>query len=164
MRTVQRRSVILASLGAWLSSAQALDVGQRAPDVPLPGMPGVSKLSDWRGRHVYVDFWASWCGPCRISFPWLGALQARYKPEELTVVAINLDKNRRDADRFLQTQAAPFALAFDPSAQSARAFDVKTMPSSYLISPDGQVLLVHRGFTSEDGARLAREIDRWVRP
>ena len=144
----------------WAACAHAIEVGQRAPDVALNDLPGVAKLSDLRGRFVYVDFWASWCGPCRLSFPWLATLQARHKREDLTVLAINLDKNRRDAERFLKFQPATFAVAYDPSGESARLFELKTMPSSYLIGPDGQVLYTHRGFTAEDTTRLNQTIER----
>lgn len=145
------------------SGVHALEVGQRAPEVVLNDLPGVNKLSDLRGRYVYVDFWASWCGPCRISFPWLATLQSRYKSEELTVLAINLDKQRRDADRFLKAQPAAFAVAYDPSGDAARQFELKTMPSSYLLGPDGRVLYTHRGFTTEDIPRLNQDIERLVR-
>ena len=145
------------------SCVHALEIGQRAPEVVLNDLPGVSKLSDLRGRYVYVDFWASWCGPCRISFPWLATLQSRYKSEELTVLAINLDKQRRDADRFLKAQPPAFAVAYDASGDAARQFELKTMPSSYLLGPDGRVLYTHRGFTTEDIPRLNQDIERLVR-
>ena len=146
-----------------LGSAHALDLGQPAPDVTFNGASVGGKITDLPGRFVYVDFWASWCGPCRLSFPWLGKLQSRYKTEELTVLAINLDKQRRDADRFLQQTPAAFSVAFDASGESARRFEVKTMHSSYLIGPDGKILFIHRGFTSEDAAQLDSQIDRLVR-
>jgi len=150
-------------LSGLLNLAYALEAGQMAPDVALGGTTVASQMADLRGRYVYVDFWASWCGPCRLSFPWLGKLQASYKSDELTVLAINLDKQRRDADRFLLQTPAAFALAYDPSGESARRFEVKTMPSSYLIGPDGKVLLTHRGFTAEDTAQLESQIERLLR-
>jgi cytochrome c biogenesis protein CcmG/thiol:disulfide interchange protein DsbE len=161
---------LFAGLGAvvWAATsgvtrAHAAEVGQPAPDVDLPGTPVAAKLADLRGRYVYVDFWASWCGPCKLSFPWMSALQARYQPTELTVLTINLDKQRRDADRFVQQNPAAFAVAYDPAGESAKRFALKTMPSSYLIGPDGQVLWAHRGFTLDERAELDRQIDRIVK-
>ena len=151
----------LACLGATRS--HAVEVGQPAPNIALAGTPVASQLADLRGRYVYVDFWASWCGPCRLSFPWMGALQARYKPSELTVITINVDKQRRDADRFLQQNPAGFAVAFDPAGESAKRFALKTMPSSFLIGPDGQVLWTHRGFTLDQRPDLDRQIDSLVK-
>jgi len=154
----------LAALAACVShSAHAVEVGQPAPNIALAGTPVAQQLADLRGRYVYVDFWASWCGPCKLSFPWMGTLQARYKPSELTVLTINLDKQQRDADRFLQQHPAALAVAFDPAGESAKRFALKTMPSSFLIGPDGQVLWTHRGFTLDQRPELDRQIDRIVK-
>ena len=161
---LQMARVARLVLAAFVATgAQAVEVGQPAPNIALPGSPVASQLAELRGRYVYVDFWASWCGPCRLSFPWMGALQARYKPSELTVITINLDKQRRDADRFLQQNPAGFAVAYDPAGESAKLFALKTMPSSFLIGPDGQVLWTHRGFTLDQRPELDRQIDRIVK-
>jgi cytochrome c biogenesis protein CcmG/thiol:disulfide interchange protein DsbE len=154
----------LSALAACVThSAHAVEVGQPAPSIALQGTPVAQQLADLRGRYVYVDFWASWCGPCKLSFPWMGTLQARYKPSELTVLTINLDKQQRDADRFLQQNPAAFAVAYDPAGESAKRFALKTMPSSFLIGPDGQVLWTHRGFTLDQRPDLDRQIDRIVK-
>lgn len=157
------RTALLALATVVTMSVHAVEVGQPAPNIALAGTPVASQLADLRGRYVYVDFWASWCGPCRLSFPWMGALQARYKPSELTVVTINVDKQRRDADRFLQQNPAGFAVAYDPAGESAKRFALKTMPSSFLIGPDGQVLWTHRGFTLDQRPELDRQIDSIVK-
>jgi thiol-disulfide isomerase/thioredoxin len=111
---------------------------------------------------VLVDFWASWCGPCRQSFPWMSAMSKRYGPQGLVVVAINLDKDRRSADQFLRELSPPFAVAFDPDGRTAEAFDVQTMPSSFLVNRDGQLAYAHRGFDSKDAdafeARIKEEV------
>ena len=157
------RTALLALATVVTLGVHAVEVGQPAPNIALAGTPVASQLADLRGRYVYVDFWASWCGPCRLSFPWMGALQARYKPSELTVVTINVDKQRRDADRFLQQNPAGFAVAYDPAGESAKRFALKTMPSSFLIGPDGQVLWTHRGFTLDQRPELDRQIDSIVK-
>lgn len=163
MHTLPRTTLAASALLALALHAGAVEVGQPAPDVELIGTPVTSKLADLRGRYVYVDFWASWCGPCRLSFPWMGTLQARYKPSELTVISINLDKQRRDAERFLQQTPAAFAVAYDPAGESAKRFALKTMPSAYLLGPDGQVLWAHRGFTLDERSALDQQIDRIVK-
>ncbi len=137
-----------------LSSALAVEVGQLAPDVLLPAGNVAHRLSDLRGKWVYVDFWASWCGPCRQSFPWMNEMQRKYGARGLQIVAINLDARRADADSFLAQHPANFALAFDSQGESARRFQVKAMPSSVLIGPDGKVLYLHRGFRLDDRAEL----------
>jgi len=128
-----------------------------APGFNLPARLGTVSLEALRGRVVYVDFWASWCGPCRLSFPWLRSLHERYANRGLVIVAINLDKNRDAADDFLAQYPAPFIVAFDPAGKSAEAFKVPAMPSSYLIGPTGLVLYSQAGFDpKETGAIEAR--------
>jgi len=146
-------------LALQLGSAQALEPGQPAPDIALPQatLP-VQELAGLRGQLVYLDFWASWCGPCRQSFPWMGELQKKYGARGLQVLAINLDKQRADADAFLARHPAGFALAFDPQGEAARRFAIKGMPSSVLIGPDGRVLWEHRGFRPEEAAELEARI------
>ncbi|MFO1249795.1 MAG: TlpA disulfide reductase family protein [Inhella sp.] len=150
-----------AALLAWLlaGAAQAVEPGQPAPDIALPQATLAAKqLSELRGQLVYLDFWASWCGPCRQSFPWMGELQKKYGGRGLQVLAINLDKQRADADAFLARTPAAFALAFDAQGEAAKRFAIKGMPSSVLIAPDGQVLWAHRGFRVEEAAELEARI------
>jgi thiol-disulfide isomerase/thioredoxin len=109
-------------------------------------------LEPVEGRVIWVDFWASWCVPCRRSFPWLNAMQRKYGPRGLQIIAVNLDKDRALADGFLAEVPAEFALRFDPSAALAKQFGVQTMPSSFLLDADGNVLVSHFGFkTAETG-------------
>ncbi len=119
----------------------------RAPDFRLPARNnGTVSLDSLRGRAVLVDFWASWCGPCQKSFPWLSTMYERYGAKGFTVVAINLDKDRVAAEAFLAKHPAAFPVAFDPSGDVAKAYKVWGMPSSFLISPGGDVLYSYAGF------------------
>lgn len=140
-----------------VNPAVAVEAGQTAPGFTLPAMNGTTaKLADLRGKVVWVDFWASWCGPCRQSFPWMNGLMKRYP--ELQVVGINVDQKREDADRFLSKTPADFNIAFDTKGATPTAYGAKGMPSSYLIGKDGKVLLVHSGFTSADVPELEASI------
>jgi len=120
--------------------------GGSAPTFSLPGRTGTVSLDSLRGRVVYVDFWASWCEPCRRSFPWLNTLRERYADRGLTIVAINLDKDRRTADAFLEKFPTSFLVAYDPAGKTAEAYRVSAMPSSFLIGPTGTLLSSHAGF------------------
>ncbi|MBK6865314.1 MAG: TlpA family protein disulfide reductase [Ideonella sp.] len=133
----------------------ALDAGAPAPALALPGLKDTVDLASLKGKVVYVDFWASWCGPCKQSFPFMNELQSRYGAAGLEVVAVNLDARRDDADRFLAEVPARFTVAFDAKGESARHFEVKAMPSSVLIGRDGKVVAAHKGF--KDGDRKALE-------
>ncbi len=158
--TMPRRHLLVAALGSGLSAlpCAAVEVGAVAPDIELPGSSIARRLSDLQGKLVYVDFWASWCGPCRQSFPWLNAMQRQYAARGLQVLGINLDADRHDAERFLVRYPASFALAFDSRADSARRMGIKAMPSSVLVGPAGRVLHVHAGFRPDDRADLEARI------
>ena len=93
---------MLVCVCAGLAKAQS--PGTQAPPFHLEGLSGSINLSDLRGKVVYLDFWASWCGPCKESFPWMEHMQGKYADKGLTVVAVNLDKRREDALKFLQNR------------------------------------------------------------
>jgi thiol-disulfide isomerase/thioredoxin len=141
-------------LSLTVSPVCAIEVGQPAPDIQLSGPTVVRDLYDLEGSVVYVDFWASWCEPCRQSFPWLNAMQSKYSTQGLQIVAINVDSKRTEADEFLAQLPAQFALAFDAMGESAKRFGVNGVPASGLIGPDGKVLHVHHGFREEDSQLL----------
>lgn len=149
-----RRPFLTVLLALSAPLAFALDVGQPAPDVDLPDSAVAQKLSDLKGKVVYVDFWASWCGPCKQSFPWMNDMQRKYGSKGLQIVAINVDAKRADADKFLAQNSTVFALAFDSKGESPKRFGVKGMPTSALIDADGKVLYVHQGFRLEERAEL----------
>ena len=106
-------------------------------------------LTAYRGRIVYLDFWASWCAPCRLSFPWMNQLQQLYGSQGLVVIAVNVDRDRAKADDFLRETPAGFKVVYDPSGQIAGKFDIKAMPTSLLIGRDGKIHFVHSGFFPE---------------
>mgnify|MGYP001828374610 FL=1 len=98
------------------------------------------------GKVVVLDFWASWCVPCRRSFPWLNAMHAKYSDQGLVIVGVNLDMERADAERFLEEYPADFAIMYDENQELARQFEVVAMPSSYVLGRDGKVVAQHMGF------------------
>jgi cytochrome c biogenesis protein CcmG, thiol:disulfide interchange protein DsbE len=132
------------------TAAHAVRAGEAAPGFALPTGGGeVIDLARLRGSVVYVDFWASWCTPCRRSFPWMNALHERYRNQGLAVIGINVDKGQADADRFLRDVPAAFPVVFDPKGATPSAFDVKGMPTSYLIDRHGVVVAVEEGFRDD---------------
>lgn len=133
--------------------------GAAAPAFRLPARTGTVALDSLRGRVVLVDFWASWCGPCGQSFPWLADLQKRLESRGLTIVAVSLDKSRSAADAFLARRDAPFTIAFDPAGVTAEAFGVRAMPTSVLVDRAGRVVRVHPGFDVAHAPEWAAAIE-----
>jgi len=114
-------------------------------------------LAPYRGKIVVVDFWASWCAPCRQSFPWLNTLQQRYGAEGLVIVGVNVDRERAQADRFLREVPAEFSIIYDPAGTLAEKYELMGMPSSFVFGPNGELLSTHIGF--KNGARAERETE-----
>ncbi|MCH1931275.1 TlpA family protein disulfide reductase [Shewanella sp. A25] len=115
-------------------------------------------LSEFKGKVVYVDFWASWCGPCRKSFPWMNEMQAKYQDRGLAIVAINLDPEKKDADGFLQKLPATFNVRFNPEGDVAKSFDLLGMPSSFIFDKQGNLVKSHVGFTPEKSQEYEQEL------
>lgn len=156
------RALAASILLAFPGLACALQPGNPVPDVAptqLGAAAGPLAFASFRGSVVYVDFWASWCVPCRISMPALDAIYRKYRGMGLRVVGVNKDVARPDAERFLKRVAVSFPLVADGDDAVARAFDVQAMPSGYLVDRRGIVRYVHRGFTEETAAALAAEIE-----
>ena len=159
MRARQLGWILSIVLWAVTGCALAAAPGEPAPAFALPGADEkILVLEQLRGRVVYLDFWASWCGPCRRSFPWMNEIEQRYAAKGLTVVAINVDTRRADAERFLDLYPAKFAIVYDPSGATPRAYDVKAMPSSYLIDRSGKIARVEQGFLDEKRDALEETI------
>jgi thiol-disulfide isomerase/thioredoxin len=114
-------------------------------------------LERLRGKVVLVDFWASWCAPCRQSFPWLNDMQAKYASRGLVVIGVNVDREREEAERFLQDTPAKFQILYDPGGALAAHYEVPGMPSSYVFGPDGELVGRHIGFRK--AARTEREAE-----
>ena len=123
--------------------------------VPVADPIGLESL---RGKVVYLDFWASWCVPCRQSFPWMDAMQQDFGRDGFVVVAVNVDHERADADRFLRELAPAFRIVYDPEGTLAEKYHVHGMPTSFLIDRDGKVQLQHAGFRARDREELAGRI------
>lgn len=115
-------------------------------------------LKDLRGRVVYVDFWASWCTPCRESFPWMKTLESTYGSQGLSVMAVDLDHDRADAQRFLGVFRPNFEVIFDPAGTLAERFNVIGMPTSVLIDRQGKIRYIHVGFLLKQRAEYERQV------
>lgn len=117
-----------------------------APDFAISHDQLPNKLSDLNGQVVYLDFWASWCKPCRKSFPWMNQMQLKYAEKELQIIAINLDAEATLAKAFLDKVPALVPIVYDPKGKIANIYQLLGMPSSYLIDKKGNVRFADKGF------------------
>jgi len=117
-------------------------------------------LEKHKGEVVYLDFWASWCGPCRKSFPWLNKIEAEYKSQGFSVLSVNLDANKALATKFLEETPADFTVIYDPKGKIAKHFKIQGMPSSMLIGRDGKIKSRHTGFVTKKIPFYQQEISQ----
>lgn len=162
MRQLTRNLLLMASL--LLATAPAL-AARQAPDFLIYGrnVDEPAMLSEHRGKVVYIDFWASWCGPCRQSFPWMNDMHDRYADQGLVVVGVNLDEDRGEAMRFLDHIPARFPIVFHPEGNLPEAYGVQAMPSSYLVDREGRIVHRELGFQPGEQERLEGMIARMLR-
>jgi cytochrome c biogenesis protein CcmG, thiol:disulfide interchange protein DsbE len=141
--------LIAASLG---SAVAGLKVGDTFPDLAKFNLEG--KLpADLKGKIVFVDFWASWCGPCKDSFPTLNAFQKKYADQGLVIIAVNEDEKRPDMEEFLKDNKASFIVVRDAAPDGKKLVDkveIGVMPSSFILDGDGKVRFAHSGYHGAD--------------
>jgi peroxiredoxin len=141
---------------AFTADAHQVEPGQIAPActlAPLDGGPA-HNLQQYRGEVLYVDFWASWCGPCVQSFAFMNRLDRDLRGRGLHVIGINLDENPADARAFLARHPAEFTVMADANGQCAQSFGVQAMPSTYLVDRQGMIRHMHLGFRPEEAEQF----------
>ena len=107
-------------------------------------------LAKYKGKVVYLDFWASWCVPCRHSFPWMNKMNNELTDKGLVVIGVNLDEEQTAADSFLKSIPADFKVIYDPKGDLATKYNVKGMPSAYIFDRSGKLVKTHIGFKNKD--------------
>jgi thiol-disulfide isomerase/thioredoxin len=115
-------------------------------------------IASHKGKVIYLDFWASWCGPCRKSFPWMNDMQEKYLKQGLVIISVNVDNNKALAEEFLAEVPANFNVFYDPKGKVARKFKLKGMPSSYIIDRSGKMISAHVGFTESKKVKYEEEL------
>lgn len=150
---------VVATIAIPLQAADRAMVNGSLPDVALTdGAGSVHRLSDYKGQVLLIDFWASWCIPCKASFPQLDALHKEFKDKGVTVLAVNLDEQRKAADLFLSTRPHTMPVVFDPAGSAAETFGLKGMPSSVIVDRKGIIRFIHMGYTEKTLAQYRVEI------
>ncbi len=158
------KSLVLsvAVLGAGSANAEAINVP--APDFTLESRSGENiRLQDLRGEVVMLNFWASWCGPCRQEMPLMDELYGQYKDLGFTILAVNVDENRDEAHRFLDAVPVNYPILYDPESSVSELYEVQAMPTTVMIDRDGNARYVHYGYQpgyEDDYEQQIRELVR----
>jgi thiol-disulfide isomerase/thioredoxin len=119
------------------------------------------QLSDYQGKVVYIDFWASWCIPCRKSFPWMNEMQQKYG-KDLVVIGVNVDQERSLADQFIKETSPQFKIIFDTKGELATEYQVAAMPSSFILDKKGKVVFKHLGFHTKKISTYEAELQQLI--
>lgn len=129
------------------SALAATKMGEPAPDFTLKSNTGSNlRLSEQRGSVVLINFWASWCGPCRKEMPLLEQLYKKYSPLGFTMLGVNVDKDISLADKILRDIPVSFPILYDPQGDISKTYDVDAMPTTVIVDRDGKMRFLHRGY------------------
>jgi thiol-disulfide isomerase/thioredoxin len=142
-----------------VAGGKGLKVGDPLPELSTFGLEG--KLpEDLKGKVVLLDFWASWCGPCKESFPVMEELHQKFGNKGVVILAVNVDETAAAMNEFLKDHAAGFTLVRDAAKKLVGFANIGSMPTSFVIGRDGRVVSIHKGFHGKDTAKqYARELE-----
>lgn len=157
--------LLIALLGLLMSAlVQAGELSGPAPQFTLQSFDGKKvSLKDLKGQIVMVNFWASWCGPCRQEMPLLDEIYKKYKKVGFTLVGINLDEDKSDALGFMKKVPVSFPILHDPEGKVADAYKNQAMPSSYFIDAKGNLAYLHRGYRPGEEKEYEKAIMRLMK-
>lgn len=138
-------------------------INEKAPDISLADLKGkMVTLDGFKGKVVFVDFWASWCGPCKQEFPEINRFISKYNDKDVVVLAVNVDKQRSHAEEFLAKipdLSGKITVVLDPDSKVVSLYNARMMPTSFIIDKAGVVRYIHFGFNESDPASWAAEVD-----
>jgi peroxiredoxin len=156
--------MILALCAGSTTAVSAKAVQTAAPDFTLKSQKGDNlKLSELRGKVILINFWASWCGPCRQEMPVLNELYQHYRPLDFTILGVNVEQNSDDAKSLLKDVSVSFPILFDNKNKVSKLYDVKGMPSTVLVDRDGNIRYVHMGYQPGTEAEYQSQIRALIR-
>jgi peroxiredoxin len=143
---------------SWLANAEP------APDFTLKNSAGDNvRLAEQRGKVVMLNFWASWCGPCRKEMPLLDDMHKRYNKAGLELFGVNVEKNTADAEKLLRELGTSFPILWDGDSKVSKLYNVNAMPTTIMIDKDGKVRYVNRGYKAGDENKYIEQIRELIR-
>jgi len=139
--------LVLGLAGLYAVPVQAKPVDGKAPDFTLHSRGGQNlRLSDYRGQIVLINFWASWCGPCRQEMPLLQNLYHRYSKLGFTILGVNVDSDSTKANNYLRDMQVTFPILYDNSNSVSKRFNVNAMPTTVIVDRNGNMRFLHQGY------------------
>ena len=160
-----RLSLLLCFLSfAVVTHADAASLKGQAPNFTLKSLAGKNlKLSEMTGNVVLINFWASWCGPCREEMPLLNDLHKKYEPLGFTVLGVNVEEDARNARGFLKNFPVDFPIVLDSKNQVSKKYNVIAMPTTVVVDRDGNVRFLHKGYKPGDEEKYRKMVKKLVR-
>ncbi|WP_455210020.1 TlpA disulfide reductase family protein [Kaarinaea lacus] len=165
MKKLKRMTVISLMVLMPLMALNALaakELKEEAPDFTLKSLKGSNlKLSEFRGDVVMINFWATWCGPCRQEMPILNDLYLKYRDTGFTLLGVNVEKNSSKAADMIRDLRVVYPVLFDTDNKVSKLYEVNDMPTTVLVDRDGNMRYLHRGYvqgTEDEYVRQVREL------
>ena len=164
LRKLKALAFVFAIAAAGATAVNASSVSGPAPNFTLKSLSGKNlKLSEMRGNVVLINFWASWCGPCRQEMPLLNSLHKKYEPLGFTVLGVNVEENSDEARGFLGHTPVDFPVVLDNQNKVSKLYDVVAMPTTVMVDRDGNVRYLHKGYKPGDEAKYRQMVKKLVR-
>lgn len=157
---MQKRFLITTLFLLSTSIGSASEIGQKPPACAALSNEIPVDFDTYQGKVLLIDFWATWCPPCKKSMPFLNNLRNQLEKEGFEILAINVDEDSETARAFLKQNPIDYKTAFDPDGDCPEKFEVKAMPSSYIVDKTGKIRLVHLGFREEDEKMLTEQVSK----
>jgi len=164
LKSARNYLLVLTCLVAWSGSAMSASISGPAPNFTLKSLGGKNiKLSELTGNVVLLNFWASWCGPCRQEMPLLNAIHKKYEPLGFTVLGVNVEEQVSNARLFIDERPVDFPILLDSNNKVSKLFNVIAMPTTVVIDRDGNMRFLHQGYQSGDEAEYRKMVKKLVR-
>ncbi|VAW96689.1 hypothetical protein MNBD_GAMMA22-1041 [hydrothermal vent metagenome] len=152
--------IIALSMLMLSSTASAVKVKQLAPDFTLASNKGTNiRLKDLRGKVVMINFWATWCAPCREELPLLNDLYKKYQSKGFVLLGVNIDDKRQLANKMVKELKIKFPILFDSKQTTSELYDLQAMPSTFILDKNGVIRFSHYGFKSGYEKKYAKNVE-----
>lgn len=164
IRTAQAVALMCGLATALSASASSVKLSEPAPDFTLKTLQGPNlRLEEYRGQVVLINFWASWCGPCRQEMPILDRLHQRYEDTGFAVLGVNVEGETAPAQKIVDKTNVTFPVLIDEGQAVSEMYELEAMPSTVVVDRDGVVRYVHRGYKPGDEAKYVEVVKKLIR-